>query len=162
MVSRVSFFLLSISFLLLSACRNADPKVIARIDSTLVLLDSTNKIAASIQFEKEIENAKKIKSDLEFIQNNFTDTLTKDMGFVLSDYRGIVAEEAEEGGGNEQYEAMLKKELDYLGGALENPKRPFMAILGGSKISGKIDVIRQLLKKCDTILIGGGMMFTFY
>ncbi|HYF03283.1 MAG TPA: phosphoglycerate kinase [Patescibacteria group bacterium] len=57
---------------------------------------------------------------------------------------------------------LLKKELDYLGGALENPKRPFMAILGGSKISGKIDVIRQLLPKCDTILIGGGMMFTFY
>ncbi|MBS1536521.1 MAG: phosphoglycerate kinase [Bacteroidetes bacterium] len=57
---------------------------------------------------------------------------------------------------------LLEKELKYLGEALENPERPFVAILGGSKVSGKIDVIRQLLTKCDTILIGGGMMFTFY
>ena len=57
---------------------------------------------------------------------------------------------------------LLQKELKYLGGALSNPERPFVAILGGSKVSGKIDVIRQLLTKCDSILIGGGMMFTFY
>jgi len=57
---------------------------------------------------------------------------------------------------------LLEKELKYLGEALENPVRPFVAILGGSKVSGKIDVIRQLLSKCDTIIIGGGMMFTFY
>lgn len=57
---------------------------------------------------------------------------------------------------------LLQKELKYLGDALSNPERPFVAILGGSKVSGKIDVIRQLLTKCDSILIGGGMMFTFY
>ncbi len=57
---------------------------------------------------------------------------------------------------------LMQKELEYLGGALENPKRPFVAVLGGAKISGKIDVITALLGKVDRLLIGGAMMFTFY
>lgn len=57
---------------------------------------------------------------------------------------------------------LMQVELDYLGGALEKPKRPFIAILGGSKISGKIDVIEALLPKVDGILIGGAMACTFY
>lgn len=57
---------------------------------------------------------------------------------------------------------LMQKELDYLGGALEKPKRPFIAILGGSKISGKIDVIEALLPKVDGILVGGAMACTFY
>lgn len=56
---------------------------------------------------------------------------------------------------------LMQKELDYLGRALAEPKRPLVAVLGGSKISGKIDVIRALMDSCDTILVGGGMMFTF-
>ncbi len=57
---------------------------------------------------------------------------------------------------------LMQKELEYLGGALEKPKRPFIAILGGSKISGKIDVIEALLPKVDGILVGGAMACTFY
>ncbi len=57
---------------------------------------------------------------------------------------------------------LMKKELDYLGMALEDPARPFVAILGGAKISGKIDVISNLLDKVDALLIGGGMAFTFF
>ncbi len=57
---------------------------------------------------------------------------------------------------------LMEKELEYLGGALSNPKRPFVAILGGAKISGKIDVIEQLLPKVDGLLIGGAMACTFY
>jgi phosphoglycerate kinase len=57
---------------------------------------------------------------------------------------------------------LMKKELDYLGKALAEPARPFVAVLGGSKISGKIDVIENLLGKVDTILIGGGMAYTFF
>ncbi|MGB9772415.1 MAG: phosphoglycerate kinase [Bacteroidota bacterium] len=57
---------------------------------------------------------------------------------------------------------LMQKELLYLSKALENPERPFVAILGGAKISGKIEVIQNLLGKVDTILIGGGMAFTFY
>lgn len=57
---------------------------------------------------------------------------------------------------------LMQKELDYLGAALSEPKRPFCAILGGAKISGKIDVITNLFDKVDTLIIGGGMAFTFF
>ena len=57
---------------------------------------------------------------------------------------------------------LMQRELEYLGGALEKPARPFIAILGGSKISGKIDVIEALLPKVDGILVGGAMACTFY
>lgn len=56
---------------------------------------------------------------------------------------------------------LMEKELEYLGGALENPRRPFIAIMGGAKISDKIAVIESLLSKVDVILIGGGMANTF-
>jgi len=57
---------------------------------------------------------------------------------------------------------LLDKELKYLQGAVDDPKRPMMAIVGGAKVSTKIPVIESLLDKCDTILVGGGMIFTFY
>jgi phosphoglycerate kinase len=56
---------------------------------------------------------------------------------------------------------LMRKEIDYLGGALENPERPFLAILGGAKVSGKIEVIENLLAKVDGFLIGGGMAYAF-
>jgi phosphoglycerate kinase len=56
---------------------------------------------------------------------------------------------------------LMEKELNYLGKALEDPARPFVAIIGGSKISGKIDVINNLLDKVDTLVIVGGMAYTF-
>lgn len=57
---------------------------------------------------------------------------------------------------------LMEKEIKYLGGAIANPKRPFVAILGGAKISDKIGVIRNLLTKADSVLIGGGMANTFF
>ncbi|MCK4564389.1 MAG: phosphoglycerate kinase [Verrucomicrobia bacterium] len=57
---------------------------------------------------------------------------------------------------------LLEKEIEYLGKTLEAPEKPFVAIIGGAKISGKIDVVTQLMDKCDAILIGGGMAYTFY
>ena len=56
---------------------------------------------------------------------------------------------------------LMKKELDYLGSALDNPKRPFIAILGGAKVKDKISVIKQLLTKVDKLIVGGGMAYTF-
>ena len=55
----------------------------------------------------------------------------------------------------------MQKEIDFLGNAVNNPERPFVAILGGSKVSSKISVINNLLDKVDTLIIGGGMCFTF-
>jgi phosphoglycerate kinase len=57
---------------------------------------------------------------------------------------------------------LMVKELEYLGRATGNPARPYVAILGGAKISGKIDVIQNLMGKVDALLIGGGMAFTFF
>jgi len=57
---------------------------------------------------------------------------------------------------------LIEKELEYLQGAIENPQRPLAAIIGGSKVSSKIGVIEKLLEKCDKLLLGGGMVFTFY
>ncbi|KAJ6899937.1 hypothetical protein NC652_026170 [Populus alba x Populus x berolinensis] len=57
---------------------------------------------------------------------------------------------------------LMQKELDYLVGAVANPKKPFAAIVGGSKVSSKIGVIESLLEKVDFLFLGGGMIFTFY
>ena len=57
---------------------------------------------------------------------------------------------------------LIEKELEFLGGALENPKKPFVAILGGAKVSDKIGVIENLIEKVDTLIIGGGMAYTFF
>jgi phosphoglycerate kinase len=57
---------------------------------------------------------------------------------------------------------LMQKEIDYLGGALSSPKRPFVAILGGAKIKDKIPVIENLLPKVDLLIVGGGMAYTFY
>ncbi len=56
---------------------------------------------------------------------------------------------------------LIQKELKFLGEAVETPVRPFTAILGGAKVSDKIDVIEQLLEKVDNLIIGGGMAYTF-
>lgn len=56
---------------------------------------------------------------------------------------------------------LIQKELEYIGGALDNPKRPLVAILGGAKVSDKIGVIENLLNKVDTLIVGGGMAYTF-
>ena len=57
---------------------------------------------------------------------------------------------------------LIRKELEYIGGALESPKRPLVAILGGAKVSDKIGVITNLMEKVDTLIVGGGMAYTFF
>ena len=57
---------------------------------------------------------------------------------------------------------LIEKEIRFLGDAVEDPKRPFVAIMGGAKVGDKISVIENLLKKVDTLIIGGGMAYTFY
>ncbi len=56
---------------------------------------------------------------------------------------------------------LMQKEIDFLGNAVNNPQRPFVAVLGGAKVADKLNVISNLLEKCDTLIIGGGMAYTF-
>ena len=64
-------------------------------------------------------------------------------------------------GGENVVGYLMQKEIDFLGNAVENPVRPFVAILGGAKVADKLNVIANLLEKCDTLIIGGGMAYTF-
>ena len=64
-------------------------------------------------------------------------------------------------GGSNVVGYLMQKEIDFLGNAVENPVRPFVAILGGAKVADKLNVISNRLEKCDTLIIGGGMAFTF-
>ena len=64
-------------------------------------------------------------------------------------------------GGNCAVGYLMQKEINFLGNAVENPVRPFVAILGGAKVADKLNVINNLLEKCDTLIIGGGRAFTF-
>ncbi len=73
----------------------------------------------------------------------------------------VVTKYISEKGGVNAVGYLMQKEIDFLGNAVENPVRPFVAILGGAKVADKLNVINNLLEKCDTLIIGGGMAFTF-
>ena len=73
----------------------------------------------------------------------------------------VVTKYVREKGGNCAVGYLMQKEIDFLGNAVENPVRPFVAILGGAKVADKLNVINNLIEKCDTLIIGGGMAYTF-
>ena len=73
----------------------------------------------------------------------------------------VVTKYVREKGGNCAVGYLMQKEIDFLGNAVENPVRPFVAILGGAKVADKLKVIDNLLEKADTLIIGGGMAYTF-
>jgi phosphoglycerate kinase len=73
----------------------------------------------------------------------------------------VVTKYISEKGGVNAVGYLMQKEINFLGNAVENPVRPFVAILGGAKVADKLNVINNLIEKCDTLIIGGGMAFTF-
>ena len=73
----------------------------------------------------------------------------------------VVTKYISEKGGVNAVGYLMQKEIDFLGNAVENPVRPFVAILGGAKVADKLNVINNLIEKCDTLIIGGGMAYTF-
>ena len=73
----------------------------------------------------------------------------------------VVTKYITEKGGENAVGYLMQKEIEFLGNAVENPKRPFVAILGGAKVADKLNVIDNLLEKADTLIIGGGMAYTF-
>jgi len=111
----------------------------------------------NVRFHKEEEKndpefAKKLASFAEIYVNDAFGTAHRAHGSTagVADYLPAVSG------------FLIEKELEFLGSALEKPERPFVAILGGAKVSDKIGVIENLLEKVDTLIIGGGMAYTFY
>jgi phosphoglycerate kinase len=137
----------------LSDCMGADVEAAAAglTESEVLLLENTRFYAGETKNDEELSSGLGKLADY-FVMDAFgtahrahssTQGVTKYMELSAAGY-------------------LLDKELKYLQGAVDNPKRPMMAIVGGAKVSTKIPVIESLLEKCDKILIGGGMIFTFY
>ncbi len=129
---------------------NAKAAVAAMNDGDVVLLQNT-------RFRKEeTKNLEPFKSELASLADVFV------MDAFGSSHRahcstvGVTEHIKETAVGY-----LMQKEIDYLGNAVENPVRPFVAILGGAKVADKLNVISNLLDKCDTLIIGGGMSYTF-
>ena len=129
---------------------NAKKAVAAMKDGDVVLLQNT-------RFRKEeTKNLEPFKSELASLADCFV------MDAFGSSHRahcstvGVTEHIKETAVGY-----LMQKEIDYLGNAVENPVRPFVAILGGAKVADKLNVISNLLEKCDTLIIGGGMSYTF-
>lgn len=101
------------SCLLMVACNQPNAHNMERINRLSLQLDSTNQVVATLNFEEEEARAQKIKQDLEFIQTNFTDTLTQQTAILLTSYKSINEEEEEEKATAGKQEVMLKKELDF-------------------------------------------------
>ena len=128
----------------------AQQKAAALKDGEILLLEN-------LRFHKEEE-----KNDPEFVKK-----LASLAEIYVSDAFGTVHRAHASTAGVAAYLPavagfLIGKELSIMGGALENPERPFVAILGGAKVADKIGVITNLLNKCDTLLIGGGMAYTFF
>lgn len=145
--------LLNIKVTKLNDCMGADVELAAAglTESEVLLLENTRFYAGETNNDEELSSGLGKLADY-FVMDAFgtahrahssTQGVTKYMELSAAGY-------------------LLDKELKYLQGAVDNPKRPMMAIVGGAKVSTKIPVIESLLKKCDKILIGGGMIFTFY
>ncbi|KAL2613201.1 hypothetical protein R1flu_024893 [Riccia fluitans] len=112
----------------------------------------------NVRFYKEEE-----KNDLEFSKK-----LAKNIDYFVNDAFGTAHRAHSSTAGIADFVTkrfagfLLQKELDYLAGAVQKPARPFVAIVGGSKVSSKITVIESLLDKSDKVILGGGMVFTFF
>ena len=139
------------------ACEALPPGQVALLENLRFHIEEEGKVKK--------EDGSSVKADPEAVKA-FRASLTKLGDVYVNDAFGTAhrAHSSITGIGLPQRAAgyLMKKELDFLGDAVNNPKRPFVAIIGGAKVSGKIDVIEALLPKVDTLLVGGGMAFTFY
>ncbi len=140
-----------------SACAALKPGEVALLENLRFHIEEEGKVKQ--------EDGTSVKADPEAVRA-FRASLSKLGDVYVNDAFGTAhrAHSSMTGISLEQRAAgyLMKKELDFLGDALERPRRPFVAIVGGAKVSGKIDVISSLLPKVDTLLVGGGMAFTFY
>ena len=132
-----------------------------------VVGESAKSIAASLQ-DGEVEMLENVRFHKEEEKNDpdFAKALASMAEIYVNDAFGTAHRAHASTAGVADYLPavcgyLIQKEITIMGGALENPKRPFVAILGGAKVSDKIGVITNLLEKVDTLIIGGGMAYTF-
>ena len=129
---------------------NAKAAVAAMNDGDVVLLENTR------YRKEETKNGEEFSKDLASLCDIVVNDAFGTAHRAHCSNVGVasLAEEAAVG-------YLMQKEIDFLGNAVNNPVRPFVAILGGAKVADKLNVISNLLEKCDTLIIGGGMAYTF-
>lgn len=132
-----------------------------------VIGESAHKLASEVEFGKAVllENVRFHKEE-EKNDSNFAKELASMGELYVNDAFGTAHRAHASTEGISKFLPavcgfLMEKEIEIMGGALANPEHPFVAIIGGAKVSDKIGVIRNLLDKCDTIIIGGGMAYTF-
>ncbi|MDR0805077.1 MAG: phosphoglycerate kinase, partial [Oscillospiraceae bacterium] len=133
---------------------NARKAISALKDGDVVLLQNTR------YRKEETKNGEQFSKDLADIADIYVDDAFGSAHRAHCSTVGV-AEIIKARGGEVAVGYLMKKEIDFLGDAVENPARPFVAILGGAKVADKLNVISNLLEKADTLIIGGGMAYTF-
>jgi len=131
-------------------------------DGAIILLENL-RFHPEEEGQQVTEDGKKVKADKEAVEK-FRQSLTKLGDVFVNDAFGTAHRPHSSMVGVELPRAcgfLMKKELDYFAKVLENPKRPFLAIMGGAKVTDKIKLINNMLDKVDEMIIGGGMAFTF-
>ncbi len=133
----------------------ASNAVAAMNDGDVVLLQNTR-----FRGKEETKNGEEFSKELADLADDYVCDAFGSSHRAHASVAGVTKYIAEKGGTN-AVGYLMQKEIDFLGNAVENPVRPFVAILGGAKVADKLNVISNLLEKCDTLIIGGGMAYTF-
>ena len=133
----------------------ATAAVEAMQDGDVVLLQNTR-----FRGKEETKNGEEFSKELADLADDYVCDAFGSSHRAHASVEGVTKFIAAKGGSN-VVGYLMQKEIDFLGNAVENPVRPFVAILGGAKVADKLNVISNLLEKCDTLIIGGGMAYTF-
>ena len=134
----------------------AATKAVAEMkDGDVVLLQNTR-----FRGKEETKNGEEFSKELADLADDYVCDAFGSSHRAHASVAGVTKFISAKGGSN-VVGYLMQKEIDFLGNAVENPVRPFVAILGGAKVADKLNVISNLLEKCDTLIIGGGMAFTF-
>ena len=133
----------------------ATAAVAAMQEGDVVLLQNTR-----FRGKEETKNGEEFSKELADLADDYVCDAFGSSHRAHASVEGVTKFIAAKGGSN-VVGYLMQKEIDFLGNAVENPVRPFVAILGGAKVADKLNVINNLIEKCDTLIIGGGMAYTF-
>ncbi len=133
----------------------ATPAVEAMKEGDVVLLQNTR-----FRGKEETKNGEQFSQELADLADDYVCDAFGSSHRAHASVEGVTKCITAKGGSN-VVGYLMQKEINFLGNAVENPVRPFVAILGGAKVADKLNVISNLLEKCDTLIIGGGMAYTF-